>query len=230
MKQTLDLERNRAKAASERDAETIIELRTALEVERENNVNSGNQQAMCPDGLSSNRSTMLGEGFGCVALTQDENRQGNTLLISNPNFTSLIAEEVKGQHVQIICQLQTELQEERSRVDALKICLEQEREKSEMLMLSSKADPTTDDASLQHEWIVFNQRRFEALEMSRTHLAKQLERQKLINARVLEDLQIMRTHRMEDLQNDEKVLRDIFCNTFFTHIYSYFRIKWSWHS
>lgn len=36
MKQTLALERNRTKTAADRDSETIIELRTSLEMEREN--------------------------------------------------------------------------------------------------------------------------------------------------------------------------------------------------
>lgn len=72
MKQTLDLERSRSKAASERDAETIIELRTALEVERENNVNAEGAAHQNVVGNPNQRTVMLGEGFGCVALSQEE--------------------------------------------------------------------------------------------------------------------------------------------------------------
>ena len=110
----------------------------------------------------------------------------------------------------MVQQLQRELLEERGRVDALKHCLEQvirayrgfylpylilnlfffqERDKSEFLAVTSKSGPPTEDPLFQHEWIVFNQRRFEALEMQRTQLAKDLHRQRALGARVAEELQ-----------------------------------------
>ncbi len=79
-----------------------------------------------------------------------------------------------------VSRLQRELMEERGRVDALKQCLEMEREKSEFLAMSHRggaegggggdaavpaaaaaaaAHPPCEDPTFKHEWVVFNQRR-----------------------------------------------------------------------
>lgn len=132
----------RSKAASDRDTETIIELRTALEMEREQH------------GMPSKPPL---EGFGAV-----EHATG-----IETNHMVPFGDDPAKDPFFIIRQLEMELADERHRVDALKNCLEQEREKTEFLLLSAQ---TNGDPSLQHEWIVFNQRRFEALEIQRSQV------------------------------------------------------------
>ena len=164
LKQTLDLERSRAKAASERDAETIIELRTTLEMEREKQ-----QLNLGPNGAH-------GMKLGSAVST-------------------LIAEH--GPEL-VISKLQHELREERDRVDALKCCLEQERDRSEKLMSASQLGPVPpggagEQASQFHqEWLVFHQRRMDALELEKAQLFKELSRQRQLNGRMTDEVEHLR--------------------------------------
>ena len=65
LKQTLEHERGRSKAASDRDTETIIELRTALEMERERS-HEMSRSSMSQQQHTQQSSTMWSEGFGCI--------------------------------------------------------------------------------------------------------------------------------------------------------------------
>jgi hypothetical protein len=106
--------------------------------------------------------------------------------------------------------LRKELGEERARVDALKDCLEQEREKTAFLMAfepaagtvsvaaaaaaSSPSASTAAPASVgfKHDWIVFQERRFSSLELQRTQLARECQRLRQLNARLSEEVSVLR--------------------------------------
>ncbi len=58
--------------------------------------------------------------------------------------------------------------------------------------MTSKSDPTSTDLTFQHEWVIFNQRRFEAVEMQKTQLIKELQRQRHFNAKMAEEIDMLR--------------------------------------
>jgi len=147
---TLDLERSRARAAADRDAEAIIELRTALEVEREEaSAAMAATEAAAREQMQQmqQQKNHALEGFGAVIPAIDPPANGAAVTNASappprpPARTRLpahlaVPEEqlVRLSHspgledkqlAELIAKLQDELVEERARVDALKSCLEQ---------------------------------------------------------------------------------------------------------
>lgn len=103
----------------------------------------------------------------------------------------------------VIQQLESELIEERQRVDALKMCLEQERERSEMLMVTTastkeaNSNTTTnrDDtvaSNLDREWMALKQRRLEAADLEQAQLIRDLHRQRQVNCRMADEIEYLR--------------------------------------
>lgn len=176
LKQTLELERSRAKAASDRDAETIIDLRTSLEVERERSSMHSSAAAIPPN---------------CSPF------------MSRHNKAPMGAFEESHAMQNLILKFQHEIKEERDRVDALKCCLEQERERSEMLMMAANAKNNNNhgplggakrgsilgkEGSFDQDWVMFHQRRIDEAEMEKAEVFRELQKQQQINMRMHEEL------------------------------------------
>jgi hypothetical protein len=68
----------------------------------------------------------------------------------------------------------------------------QEREKTEILVCKAAAEGNHEGSEFQQEWIVFNQRRFEGLEMAREQLTRELKRQRQLNGRMGEEIEHLR--------------------------------------
>lgn len=167
---SLKNERIRSKQAGERDSDTIIDLRTALEVERELRVeqSASNHQlapsppvhhacwgSSCESRSSRPRghlysSLSLGSlptsSFGHFAPFSEELREESAdedQVEVRPSRTSRFVEQRT-----VNCKrLERELQEERERVDALKRCLEQERDhrqslEAELVRAKKLSDPS----------------------------------------------------------------------------------------
>ncbi|TRY80064.1 hypothetical protein TCAL_06003 [Tigriopus californicus] len=181
LKQTLELERSRAKAASDRDAETIIDLRTSLEVERERSSIHSNAAAIPPN---------------C-----------SPFMSRHHNKAPMAALEESHAMQNLILKFQHEIKEERDRVDALKCCLEQERERSEMLMMAANGQNHSNssnnhgplggakrgsilgkEGSFDQDWVMFHQRRIDEAEMEKAEVFRELQKQQQINMRMHEEL------------------------------------------
>ena len=72
------------------------------------------------------------------------------------------------------------------------LVLVQEREKTEILLVKSKSEGNQPGSDLQQEWIVFNQRRFEGLEIAKEQLNRELKRQRTLNSRMGEEIEHLR--------------------------------------
>ena len=59
-------------------------------------------------------------------------------------------------------------------------------------MVTSKSQGNQPGSDLQQEWIVFNQRRFEGLEIAKEQLNKELKRQRTLNSRMGEEIEHLR--------------------------------------
>ena len=58
--------------------------------------------------------------------------------------------------------------------------------------MKSKCQGNQSGSDFQQEWIVFNQRRFEGLEVAKEQLNKELSRQRTLNSRMGEEIEHLR--------------------------------------
>lgn len=59
-------------------------------------------------------------------------------------------------------------------------------------MVNSKSEGNQPGSDLQQEWIVFNQRRFEGLEIAKEQLNRELKRQRTLNSRMGDEIEHLR--------------------------------------
>ena len=177
---SLKNERIRSKQAGERDSDTIIDLRTALEVERELRVEQSASQHLAPSppvhhhscwgsscesrssrpaahqqlysSLSLGSLPTASSAFGHFAPFNEELREEESA--DDDDQAEVRPSRRTSRHVEqrtANCKrLERELQEERERVDALKSCLEQERDHRQSLEAELARSKKLSDPSIHH--------------------------------------------------------------------------------
>ena len=69
-------------------------------------------------------------------------------------------------------------------------------------MIKSRSEGNQPGSDIQQEWIVFNQRRFEGLEIAKEQLNRELKRQRTLNSKMGEEIE----HLRGQLRTSGKVL------------------------
>ena len=155
---SLGEERHRSKEVSMRDSDTIMDLRTALEVKKENESRLGLDSPLF--GKKSHNGSRL---------SLHGSRQ------SLPGHKSPAC--LPGVRIESEEKMMDELLEERSRCDRLKECLELEREKSNRLADTTEAEvqELLEQVRQRDEELVQAGRMLEVTEMEKTRLLRELE-------------------------------------------------------
>lgn len=130
LKLSLESERLRSREALDRDNDAIIDLRTALEVERER-MRAGSAHFLMPSASTGN---IPGRFRSLQESLLTGNKRPQQLCLPGTNEDVYLLKNT-------VEQLKNELGEEKSRVDALKACLDQERDKYKHLISSSVDQP-----------------------------------------------------------------------------------------
>lgn len=148
---SLDKERQRSRDVSVRDTDTIMELRTALEVEKERG----------------SRLSLVSPMFGRKSLYSSRH--------SLPGYRSPGLPEIAIDKAENLLE---ELMEERSRCDRLKECLEMERDKYLQLEHSTQLElqELMNQVELGEEAVLESNRKLEQLEEERSLLAMEVEK------------------------------------------------------
>ena len=174
---SLKSERIRSKQAGERDSDTIIDLRTALEVERELRVEQSASQHLAPSppvhhtcwgsscesrssrpaahqqlysSLSLGSLPTASSAFGHFAPFNEELREEESADDDQAEVRPSRTSRYVEQRKANCKRLERELQEERERVDALKSCLEQERDHRQSLEAELARSKKLSDPSIHH--------------------------------------------------------------------------------
>ena len=195
MTTSLDEERQRSKEVSMRDSDTIMDLRTALEVKKENVSRLGLDSPLL--GKKSNNGSR-------------RSLYGSRQSLPGHKSPSLLIPGVKIESEERIID---ELLEERNRCDRLKECLEIEREKSARLAETTEAEvqELLEQVRQRDEQLVQASRRLEMTELEKTQLLRELENNKeKVEKLVTENKAIEYQQKRKRTPDKENLLYDAF--------------------
>jgi len=192
---SLDEERQRSREVSMRDSDTIIDLRTALEVKKENESRLGLDSPLF--GKKSNNGSKLSL-YG-----SRQSIPGHKSPIFAPGGGKPDNED----------KIIDELLEERSRCDRLKECLEIEREKSGRLAETTEAEvqELLEQVRQRDEQVVQAGRRLEVTELEKSQLLRELENYKeKLNIQISENKDLVDKQNKMKTPENGKVCSDAF--------------------
>merc|ERR1719228_2927718 len=175
---SLDDERQRSREVSMRDSDTIMDLRTALEVKKENESRLGLDSPLF------GKKSHNGSKLSLYGSRQSLPGHKSPVCVPKPE-----GEE----------KIMSELLEERSRCDRLKECLEIEREKSSRLAETTEVEvqELVEQVRQREEQLVQAGRRLELTEVEKTQLLRELDTTK-------ETLNILETRNKELVNQKNK--------------------------